>query len=63
YTCHYNYCPSAQCKCTEYGSAVSPPATNGREGCPASGLDDSYKGLCSYTCNHGYCPPGACTYC
>ncbi|KAI8716218.1 hypothetical protein NCS52_00914900 [Fusarium sp. LHS14.1] len=63
YTCHYNYCPTAQCKCTEYGSAVSPPATNGREGCPASGLDDSYKGLCSYTCNHGYCPPGACTYC
>ncbi|UPK92795.1 hypothetical protein LCI18_003730 [Fusarium solani-melongenae] len=63
YTCHYNYCPSAQCKCTEYGSAVSPPATNGREGCPASGLDDSYKGLCSYTCNHGYCPDTACRYC
>ncbi|KAM0425395.1 hypothetical protein ACHAPT_009452 [Fusarium lateritium] len=63
YTCNYNYCPSAQCKCTAYGSPISPPATNGREGCPADGLDGSYKGLCSYTCNHGYCPPGACKYC
>ncbi|KAF5984809.1 putative mutanase (glucan endo-1,3-alpha-glucosidase) [Fusarium bulbicola] len=36
---------SAQCKCTKYGTAVSPPASNGREGCPASGLGDDYKGL------------------
>ncbi|KAJ3549753.1 hypothetical protein NM208_g328 [Fusarium decemcellulare] len=57
YTCMYNYCPPAQCKCIAYGSAKSPPATNGREGCPADGLDESYKGLCSYTCNHGYSPP------
>lgn len=63
YTCHYGYCPPAQCMCKEYGAAVSPPATNGREGCPADGLDGSYKGLCSYTCNHGYCPPAACKYC
>ncbi|KAI6775950.1 hypothetical protein HG530_002708 [Fusarium avenaceum] len=63
YTCGYNYCPPGPCKCTKYGSAVSPPATNGRAGCPATGLDDSYKGLCDYTCNHGYCPPGACRYC
>lgn len=63
FTCAYNYCPSAQCKCTRYGTALSPPASNGREGCPASGLGDSYKGLCSYTCNHGYCPDTACRYC
>ncbi|KAJ4037442.1 hypothetical protein NW756_005553 [Fusarium oxysporum] len=63
FTCAYNYCPPAQCKCTRYGTALSPPASNGREGCPASGLGDSYKGLCSYTCNHGYCPDTACRYC
>ncbi|KAG8362182.1 hypothetical protein FVEN_g18 [Fusarium venenatum] len=63
FTCMYNYCPPAQCKCKSYGSPLSPPATNGREGCPAGGLDDGYKGLCSYTCNHGYCPPAACKYC
>ncbi|KAF4449010.1 murein transglycosylase [Fusarium austroafricanum] len=63
YTCSFNYCPPGPCKCTKYGSAQSPPASNGRKGCPASGLDDSYKGLCDYTCNHGYCPSGACRYC
>lgn len=63
FTCAYNYCPPAQCRCTKYGTAVSPPASNGREGCPASGLGDDYKGLCSYTCNHGYCPDTACRYC
>ncbi|KAG7422236.1 Mutanase [Fusarium oxysporum f. sp. rapae] len=62
-TCAYDYCPLAQCKCIRSGIAASPPASNGREGCPASGLGDSHKGLCSYTCNHGYCPNTACRYC
>ncbi|KXJ87872.1 mutanase [Microdochium bolleyi] len=63
YTCSYGYCPPGPCKCTSYGAPNTPPATNGRDGCPAPGLSDGYKGLCSFTCSRGYCPSGACQYC
>lgn len=31
-------------------------------GVPATGLDESYSGLCSFTCARNYCPPGACMW-
>ncbi|KAL6894894.1 mutanase [Trichoderma evansii] len=63
FSCNYGYCPPGPCVCTAYGSPISPPATNGRNGCPLAGEGDGYLGLCSFSCNHGYCPPTACQYC
>ncbi|KAL7905229.1 carbohydrate-binding module family 24 protein [Trichoderma velutinum] len=63
FSCNYGYCPPGPCKCTAFGSPISPPASNGRNGCPLSGEGDGYLGLCSFSCNHSYCPPTACQYC
>lgn len=63
FSCDFGYCPAGPCKCTRNGTPGTPPASNGRNGCPAPGLSDAYKGLCSFACNHGYCPEGACVYC
>lgn len=62
FCCNYGYCPPGPCTCTAYGAQVPPPPTNGRNGVPLPGEDNSYLGLCSYACNHGYCPPTACEY-
>ncbi|KAH8817117.1 putative alpha-1,3-glucanase/mutanase [Xylogone sp. PMI_703] len=62
FCCNYGYCPPGPCTCTAFGSQVPPPPTNGRDGAPLPGEDDSYLGLCSFACNHGYCPPTACQY-
>ncbi|KAM3515963.1 hypothetical protein MY11210_000503 [Beauveria gryllotalpidicola] len=63
FSCNYGYCPRGPCKCTRYGSQISPPPETGARGCPLQGEADGYKGLCSYTCNHGYCPESACRQC
>ncbi|KAB8071248.1 glycosyl hydrolase family 71-domain-containing protein [Aspergillus leporis] len=60
FCCHYGYCPSGPCTCTQSGAPVPTPPTTGHRGIPADGLDDSYLGLCSFACDHGYCPRTAC---
>ncbi|EHK20485.1 glycoside hydrolase family 71 protein [Trichoderma virens Gv29-8] len=63
FSCNFGYCPPGPCKCTAYGAPISPPPSNGRNGCPLPGEGDGYLGLCSFSCNHSYCPPTACQYC
>ncbi|EFQ34152.1 cutinase [Colletotrichum graminicola] len=63
FSCSNGYCPDGVCQCSTFGQPTTPPAGDGRDGCPADGLDESYKGLCSFSCSHGYCPDGACKYC
>lgn len=61
FCCQFGYCPPGPCTCTQFGVPLSPPPSNGANGRPLPGEDDSYLGLCSFACSHGYCPPTACT--
>ncbi|EXU97735.1 alpha-1,3-glucanase (glycoside hydrolase family 71) domain protein [Metarhizium robertsii] len=63
FSCHYGYCPPGPCKCTSFGSQISPPPETGYNGCPLPGEGEGYKGLCSFSCSHGYCPGTACQRC
>jgi len=62
FACHYGYCPSDVCTCTQTGTAVSPPPSTGKKGYPLTSLSDrcAYTGLCSFAYDRGYYPDTAC---